>query len=230
MSHIVVGNVTATTVNTTQDKTLTLNVATPLATGTVLVGICAGYGVDATIDLTSISDSNGNTWDTITDSGASPSRFVMLAWTRIAAPMNNTDTVTFNLQGSFVRSFALVRAYQGLGSTEFDKDSNMSSGNPQTTPSVSYTGAGRAIAVALYTSENFATNWWANGFAQTVNYNDAVNFDTISIGERTLAGSGSVIPRVNTPIATSWAMAAVTLPELAMPSSSGRRQQTGMMG
>jgi hypothetical protein len=228
MAHVVQGNVAPITYNTTQDKILTLNIATPIQKGSVLVAISAGYGTDSTIDLTNITDSNGNTWDYTKISAATPSRFAMIAWTRINAPMDNTDTVTFNMQGTFTRSFAVVRAYQGLGDVEYDKDSAVGSGNPATTPAVSYTGLGRAIAIAFYASDSFATDNWANGFAQTVNYNDAANVDTFTIGERTVSGSGSGIPRCNAPVVASWGMVSVVLPEMAMPST--RRQQTGMMG
>lgn len=222
MAHTALGNVSAATYNTTQDKTLAITSA--LDEGTLLVAIAMGYGSDGTIDLTAVTDSNSNTWDHVKLSGASPSRFAMVAWTRIAGAMDTSDTVTINLTGTHTRTFAILRAYEGLGATEYDKDSAVGFGDPAQTPALVYSNAGRSIAAAFYPTEIFSTDRWVNSHLQTVNYNDATNVDTFTVGERVISGSGSVVPAVSLSLSSSFIIVGVTLPEQSMPSATRRQR------
>lgn len=222
MAHTPLGNVSAIQYNSTQDKTI--NLTTPLDAGTLLVAISMGYGVDGTIDLTSVTDSKGNTWAGHWARHGSPSRFVLIAWTRIATAMTTGDTVLINLTGSHTRSFAVLRGYEGLGVPELAYGSNVGSSFPASAGALSVTGHGRAIGACFYTSQYSETDFWINGFGQTVVQMDIPNVDIYTVGERTFDGTGTVTPANNIGQFTDWAIAGVAFPESPMPGAIRRRR------
>lgn len=221
MAHTVIGNVSGIAYNATQDKGMPTNVDLPA--GALLVAISAGYGTDGTIDLTGVTDGGSNTWDYVKISAASASRFAMIAWARLDADLPSGSIVTINMTGTFTRSFAVLRAYTGLGASEIDKKSAQSSGIAST-GSVATSGQGRAISLAFYPSEFFSGDKWLNSFIQTVNYNNPTNIDAFTVGERSFSGSGGVTPTVDIGVNSQYAIVAVTLPEQAMPNTRRPRR------
>jgi hypothetical protein len=212
MAHAVLGEVSASTYNTTQDKTIPITVAVPA--GSILVAISMGYGSDGTIDLSSISDSKSHTWDTVKRSAATPSRFAMMSWTRITNPLTTSDTVTIDMTGTFTRSWAILRAYAGLGDQEMDTDSAVGTNSPAATPALTHSGDGRAIAAVFWPSEDLALDYWENSFVRSSYLNDAGNVDAFVVGERVVTGAGTVTPSHNPPGVTSlWVMVGITLPD-----------------
>lgn len=223
MGHIALGAVSTVLHNTTPDKTLTLT--RDLDVGTLLVAVAMGYGVDGTIALTSVTDSEANTWDTISGSAAAPSRFAMVAWSRLDNAMSIGDTVLVNMTGSYSRGIACLRAYEGLGATETAKTSANNYGNPATSGPIATVAPGRAIAAAFYPTEFFSTNEWINSFTQTVIEPDIPNVDTFTVGERAYTSGSSVTPALDIGVSSYYIIAAVTLPEQPMPLvGSGRRR------
>lgn len=222
MAVVQLGNVSAIAYNGTQDKVINLN--QELATGTLLVAISLGYGTDGTIDLTNVTDSNGNSWSWVKQSDASPSRFACIAWTRIAAGMDASDTVTINLQGTHTRSFAVLRAFEGLGVPALASGATSGGSAPASVGALSVSGAGRAIAACFYPTQFAEVDFWVNGFGQTVVRQDIDNVDMYTIGERAITGAGTVTPSNNIGQSTSWAIAGVAFPESPMPGIRRRRR------
>lgn len=222
MAHTALGNVSAITYNSTQDKTI--NLATPLAAGTLLVAISMGYGTDGTIDVTNVTDSKSNTWGLVKARAGSPSRLVVIAWTRIATAMTTGDSVLINLQGSHARSFAVLRGYEGLGLPVLGSGGTTGSSFPASVGAIAVSGLGRAIGACFYTSQYTETDFWVNGFGQTVVTMDIPNVDTYTVGERTFNGTGTVTPANNIGQFTDWAIAGVAFPESPMPGAIRRRR------
>jgi hypothetical protein len=218
MAHTALGLVSAEVYNTTQDKTLALT--SSLLSNTLLVAVFGGYGASPAT-VTSISDSNGNAWDWIFRSSASGNSYAGIAWSRISGAMDTSDTVTINMGGGHTRSYAHLRAYEGLGASEFDVCDGGSEGTsswPATcSTSLSYSAAGRGISIVIYPTEQFSSDLWVGTeWIQTENYNDATNVDTFSIGEDTVTGSGTTTPSNSLGVNSQWTIVGVTLPEQAM--------------
>lgn len=222
MAHIARGSVSTPTYNSTQDKVLVTTSA--LAAGDLLVAIAMGYGTDDTIDLTGVTDSGGNTWTVVKRSAGSPSRFAMIAWTRLVGSLASGSTVTINMEGSYTRGFAILRAYSGLGGTATATSSRDNYGNPGGTASVATAGPGRVISAVFYPTEFFSADSWVNSFAQTVNYNDVGNVDTFTVGERVSTTAGTMTPSCDIGVSSYYIAVSVSLPE-ASASSAKRRNQ-----
>lgn len=221
------GAATAASYATTSSRNLTMT--TNVTVGKVLVVAFGGSrgGVSPVMDLSSITDSNGHTWDTV--SFASTVRHVGLAWTKITTQMDSgVDTVTITWdQTPTENAFARGYIFGGVTDQEMDKDTNYSTPSDTDTSVVALTatGQGAGIGFAHWTNEYGVTVSENNSYTEIDNYSDSTGGDVAyySLIWKDITSPGTDSPSETLIVTSTWAMAGVLLPE------SARRSQVIMV-
>lgn len=103
--------------STTDPKTHTIGVA--LKAGSLICIALGGTRSGSNLDISSISDSGGNTWDW--RSNPSTTAFSAVAWARINAPLGTSDTVTINWNGTPSKAWVSAHGFENASGTPTDE-------------------------------------------------------------------------------------------------------------
>lgn len=89
--------------------------------GSLIAIALGGTRSGSNLDITSITDSKGNTWDWFTS--PSTNGFCGVAWCRLAVPMGTSDTITINWNGTPTKAWVSAHNFEGAAGTPTHENS-----------------------------------------------------------------------------------------------------------
>jgi hypothetical protein len=210
--------------STTDPKTHTLGLT--IKAGTLICMALGGTRSGSNLDISSITDSKGNTWDW--RSYPSTTAFAAVAWTRVGTAMTTSDTVTVNWNGSPSVAWVSAHGFENASGTPTDEGTG--------------TGFGSTASVTLDVT---GSDWLAFG---TMSLPSDFGVDVTAINSGTLQDDNArasaapwceCVSRNGTTGSTysvggsftaslTWRMAGVTFPYEALPT--GGRGQPFLIG
>ena len=208
-------------------KTTAHTLGAAVKAGALICIAITGKRSGTNLNVSSISDTKGNTWDW--KIFQSQYRAACVAWTRTSTAMSTSDSITVSFNGTPTYAWKSAHSFEGADGTPI---SEVTGSGSSSTASVALTVSGSdwlSFSVVILPDEtsgsltplNSGTSRDDNGHSGTTPWAECFSRNGTS-GTSYTAGA-------TLPSSQQWACCGVTFPYLAMPSSPAR-SGFGMVG
>lgn len=206
--------------STSTQRTVAHTLGSVVKAGSLICIALAGKRSGAYLNVSSIRDSKGNTWEW--ETAQSEYRACGVAWTRTSVAMTTADTITVTWNGTPSYAWKSAHSFEGASAAETEKDHAFGSSS---TASITLDVTGSdwltfAVVMAPYadapslTPLNSSTSRDTNG-ASSRPWAECFSRNGTSGSTHTAGASGVT--------GGSWAITGVSFPYLAMPVSASTR-------
>lgn len=212
---------------TTDPNTQTVGTAV-LAGRLVVLALC-GMRSGTSLNIASISDSQGNTWDWVFR--PSTDRALGLAWSRLNVPLGTSDTITVDWNGTPSAVWYEAHSYSNADGTPIDEGYSVSSSDSSTAShTVAVSGSDFLVCCVVMTPYDYGLG--AATALNSMTERDDNNATSVAPWceylDRNYTTGSTFQAGLSLGSALYWGAAAVSFPYLAVPASRGSNSLMGV--